>query len=155
MADLDHFKSINDTYGHAGGDAVLREVAERMKASFRSYDAIGRYGGEEFLIALPGCALPAARNHAERLREALASTPFYMGSSPVQITCSIGVACDDSPCGAAVDTLVRNADSALYKAKNGGRNRVETYARNASRAASGGVGDAPAVASHARAGDVI
>jgi diguanylate cyclase (GGDEF)-like protein len=76
MADLDHFKRINDTYGHAAGDAVLCEVARRMTARTRVYDFVGRYGGEEFLILLPGCNLLQAAKMAERLRLAVAATPM-------------------------------------------------------------------------------
>jgi diguanylate cyclase (GGDEF)-like protein len=124
LADLDHFKSINDSYGHFAGDAVLREFARRMTNSMRPYDAIGRYGGEEFLIVLPGCDDKCTANQAERLRKALDSAPMIINDEDRQVTCSFGATCwvpgvDPSP-----DSLIRIADEALYVAKNQGRNRV-------------------------------
>jgi len=126
MADLDHFKQINDTWGHLAGDAVLRDVARSMKSAIRRYDAIGRYGGEEFLIVLPGCDGPAARAQAERLREAVAAEPLVATGESLRVTCSIGVACRASPRPSDTDALVREADRALYQAKDQGRNRVDT-----------------------------
>jgi diguanylate cyclase (GGDEF)-like protein len=126
MVDLDHFKQINDTYGHLAGDAVLRDAARRMRRAIRRYDSVGRYGGEEFLVVLPGCDGAAAGVQAERLRLALASTLFSAGSCDIAATCSIGSAwCPGvGPCDA--DVLVRYADAALYEAKERGRNRTES-----------------------------
>jgi two-component system cell cycle response regulator len=127
MVDLDRFKLINDTCGHLAGDAVLRESAHRMKSAIRRYDAIGRYGGEEFLIVLPGCGVDAARVQAERVRRAVATGPFAAGAQSLTVTCSIGVSCRTRPSLTDVDSLVREADLALYGAKDRGRNRVEAY----------------------------
>jgi diguanylate cyclase (GGDEF)-like protein len=124
MVDLDHFKLVNDTYGHLAGDAVLREAARRMMSSVRPYDSVGRYGGEEFLIVLPGCDAPAAQAQAERFREALACEPITTGGQSIRVTCSIGVSGSTGPSVSSSDSLVRDADLALYQAKDGGRNQV-------------------------------
>ncbi len=123
MADLDHFKQINDTYGHLAGDAVLREVSRRMRTTIRSYDAIGRYGGEEFLIVTPGCDVTTALKLAERVRSCVSREPIDVAGGTFSATLSLGVAAS-SEAGDA-DQLVRDADAALYRAKNAGRNRVE------------------------------
>jgi diguanylate cyclase (GGDEF)-like protein len=121
MVDLDRFKMVNDTFGHLAGDAVLREATRRMKATARRYDAVGRYGGEEFLIVLPGCDAVQAAMQAERLRAELACSPIQAGAVPLNVTCSIGLACSvETPTG----SLVKQADEALYQAKAQGRNRV-------------------------------
>ncbi len=124
LADLDHFKSINDTFGHFAGDAVLREFARRMQHSMRPYDAIGRYGGEEFLIVLPGCDDACTAAQAERLRRALDSTPMEINEEERTVTCSFGATCWHPGTDANPDSLIRIADEALYVAKKQGRNRV-------------------------------
>jgi diguanylate cyclase (GGDEF)-like protein len=124
MADLDRFKSINDTHGHQGGDTVLREAARRMKSAIRRYDALGRYGGEEFLFVLPGCQGDGALTQAERIREAVAAEPFVTGTRAFPVTCSIGVAYRTVPAAEEAGILVQEADVALYRAKNSGRNQV-------------------------------
>jgi diguanylate cyclase (GGDEF)-like protein len=124
MVDLDHFKLVNDTHGHLAGDAVLRETARRMKASVRPYDPVGRYGGEEFLIVLPGCDGPTAQAQAERFREAMASEPVHIGGQSIRVTCSIGVSASTGLSASSGDSLVHEADLALYQAKNRGRNQV-------------------------------
>jgi two-component system cell cycle response regulator len=122
LADLDHFKQINDTHGHVAGDSVLREVARRMKGAVRPYDQIGRYGGEEFLVVLPGCDRPDAVNVAERLRGRVGDQPLIVEGTSVSVTISLGLAYWD---GTESGALIHAADVALYRAKNEGRNRVE------------------------------
>jgi diguanylate cyclase (GGDEF)-like protein len=124
MADLDRFKNINDTHGHQGGDAVLREAAHRMKSAIRRYDSVGRYGGEEFLFVLPGCQGADALVQAKRIREALAAEPFAAGNRSFPVTCSVGVSYRVLPDQEQADVLVREADMALYSAKKAGRNQV-------------------------------
>lgn len=123
MADIDHFKSVNDEHGHLAGDTVLREVAKGMSGSVRAYDAVGRYGGEEFLIVVPGCNLTEASQLAERLRNNVRNVAVQAPGVSIPITLSFGVA-DVSVCHNSVD-LLRSADEALYAAKKSGRDRVE------------------------------
>jgi two-component system, cell cycle response regulator len=125
MVDLDHFKEINDSLGHPAGDAVLREAANRMIASVRRYDSIGRYGGDEFLVMLPGCGQESARVQAERLRQALNTGVFPVNEQALSVTCSIGCAALLGTGSSDVDALIRAADASLYKAKQQGRNRTE------------------------------
>jgi diguanylate cyclase (GGDEF)-like protein len=124
LADLDHFKLVNDTHGHFAGDAVLREFARRIQASTRSYDAIGRYGGEEFLVILPGCDQACTAAQAERIRAALADEPMTINEESRAITCSFGATAWQPGVEATPEGLIRVADNALYMAKNQGRNRV-------------------------------
>jgi two-component system cell cycle response regulator len=125
MADLDHFKAVNDTHGHLAGDAVLREAVRRMQAGLRSYDHVGRYGGEEFLIVLPGTTGANALQLAERLRLAVAREPFDAAGMPLSVTASFGVTAAELPAAAVPERLIRLADYALYQAKEKGRDRVE------------------------------
>ena len=125
MADLDHFKEINDTFGHLAGDAVLCEAAKRMQASMRSYDAVGRYGGDEFLIVLPGSTNSTAVHLAERLRSALSREPVRLAESSVAFTISLGVSKSIPGEGMSPELVIRAADEALYRSKELGRNRVE------------------------------
>ncbi len=127
MADLDHFKNVNDTHGHLAGDAVLREAACRMSSILRKYDSIGRYGGEEFLIVVPGCHFTDSMMVAQRLREAVCSQPFQVGELTYRATCSFGLAWSDCSESSDANRLLREADAALYAAKRNGRNRVETF----------------------------
>ena len=122
IADIDHFKTVNDQHGHLTGDAVLHEIGRRMKAALRDYDAIGRYGGEEFLIVLSGEA-ELARQLAERLRTAIGSTPIVDEGRDVSVTASFGLA-TTRDLGFDAEALIRAADNALYDAKAAGRNQV-------------------------------
>ena len=128
LADLDHFKRINDTFGHLAGDAVLREATRRMHASRRVYDYIGRYGGEEFLVVVPGCNLELAARVAERMRTAIGADEVDTAEGRISLTISLGVSAFEPAIGADADTLIRAADRALYRAKDLGRNRVESLA---------------------------
>ncbi|HYD98036.1 MAG TPA: PleD family two-component system response regulator [Alphaproteobacteria bacterium] len=124
MFDIDHFKQVNDTWGHPVGDEVLRELAKRVSGNLRSFDLVARLGGEEFVVIMPDTPLDAAVMVAERLRNRVAGTLVKV-SAPVgeiQVTISIGAACATATCTA--DDLLRRADAALYAAKNAGRNRV-------------------------------
>jgi len=125
MADIDHFKRINDTHGHAAGDEALRQVAASLKGLLRPYDVIGRFGGEEFLVMLPGTGPAEAGVVAERMRQKVAESPLDIGGGALRLTVSFGVACarDDQD---DAEAAIRRADEALYAAKNAGRNRVAT-----------------------------
>jgi two-component system cell cycle response regulator len=124
MMDIDHFKSVNDTYGHKGGDAALVEVSKRLGAELRDYDTVGRYGGEEFVVILPEAAGVDAETVAERLRQSIARESFAIEGHMVPITISIGVASTvDGDFDA--ESLLRSADASLYEAKHNGRNRIE------------------------------
>ncbi len=127
MVDLDRFKLINDSYGHQVGDTVLHEVAERMLASVRNYDYVGRYGGEEFLIVLADCAPSALAATAERMRARISGNPIETEAGPIPVTVSIGLAAGDATSATILkaEDLLRAADTALYRAKTNGRNRVE------------------------------
>lgn len=124
MLDLDHFKKVNDEHGHLIGDIVLKEVAERIRRQVRNYDSLGRYGGEEFLLVLPGCELDTATTQAERVREGVRGKPIRAEGVEISITASLGVtlwASDDT-----VETALARADRALYRAKQDGRDRVHS-----------------------------
>ena len=124
MADLDHFKRINDTHGHPVGDVVLREVARRMSSILRPYDSIGWYGGEEFLVVLPGRKLSSTLEVAERVRRAVAGAPVATPSGMIPISASFGAVTVEGASFDA-DALIRMAEETLYRAKRRGRNRVE------------------------------
>jgi diguanylate cyclase (GGDEF)-like protein len=123
MVDIDHFKQINDSHGHLVGDAVLREAARRLRSSIRPYDSIGRYGGEEFLIIVPGADPQGAFKQAERLRASMSREPITSSGGQVNVTISLGVTVNSG--GEKGEELIHAADAALYQAKSRGRNRTE------------------------------
>ena len=125
LLDVDHFKSVNDRHGHQAGDEVLRQLAATLSGTLRTYDSLGRYGGEELIAVLPGCGTAAAAAVAERMRAAASAAPVGTRAGPVGVTVSIGAASLGAGPLDAV-TLVAHADAALYRAKQSGRNRVET-----------------------------
>jgi diguanylate cyclase (GGDEF)-like protein len=125
MADIDHFKRINDTHGHLTGDEVLCEVARRMQKSLRRYDTIGRFGGEEFLLILPECSLEEGVKLAERICRLVCSEPVKAKNKPIDVSISLGVAVANRLAPADLEALLGLADAALYRAKEAGRNRVE------------------------------
>jgi diguanylate cyclase (GGDEF)-like protein len=122
MMDVDHFKSINDKYGHPVGDEVLKALGARLRETLRGSDVVGRYGGEEFAAILAG-ASPAVAEIAERLRRSVSATPIETRDGPIPVTISIGLAFL-TPDDCDLDALLRRADASLYQAKRGGRNQV-------------------------------
>ena len=127
LVDIDHFKSVNDSIGHLAGDTVLKEVAQRMRSRLRIYDGVGRYGGEEFLLVLPGCDLETATSRAEELRLAICAQPITRKEHSITVTASMGTALADP--ALSPDFTLQVADAALYEAKRKGRNRVEKAVR--------------------------
>ncbi len=125
IMDVDHFKRVNDTKGHLAGDAALRAIAKRIESVVRPYDSAGRYGGEEFIVVLPGCDMPNARLVAERLRLSFARESLQTDEGVIGVTMSLGVATTEGRDSTHIDTVIRAADEALYRAKNKGRNRLE------------------------------
>ena len=126
MIDLDHFKAVNDTYGHAAGDAVLKDLANRLVNSVRTYDLVGRYGGEEFLVILSNTSLDEVKRRAHRLCAVVAETPVRFQSYKVSVTISVGATEAPGDCDILQSRLLHIADLAMYRAKEGGRNRVES-----------------------------
>ena len=136
MADIDHFKRINDSLGHAAGDEVLKEVGRRLKSDLRPYDVVGRYGGEEFLIILPGCDLATGARRADELRNLVAKDPIFTPFGTTTATVSLGVtAAFNREC--TVPDLLREADLCMYAAKKKGRNRVEFLSAKARQRGAG------------------
>jgi diguanylate cyclase (GGDEF)-like protein len=122
LGDLDHFKAVNDTYGHPVGDEVLREVARRLLGSVRSYDFVGRYGGEEFLVVLNNCDSTKALTRAEQIRGAVSRTLVSTAKGPLPITMSLGVIASVGEDQKAAEDILCTVDQALYEAKGAGRN---------------------------------
>jgi diguanylate cyclase len=126
MIDVDHFKQINDLYGHAAGDVVLRTVVERCKTTLRPTDVLARYGGDELVALLPESDLAQALAVAERLREAVGSVPIGIGDAVLTVTLSLGATCSDGH--GDLSALLHQADLALYQAKGRGRNQAAVHA---------------------------
>jgi two-component system, cell cycle response regulator len=127
ISDLDDFKQINDRFGHLVGDAVIRDAAATIGLSLRSYDSAGRYGGEEFIIVLPGCDKITSAEPAERMRSAIADRCVSSSGSGVRYTMSFGVTALERGEFRLLDSLIREADEALYQAKRAGKNRVAVF----------------------------
>lgn len=123
--DIDHFKKVNDTYGHSAGDEVIREVARRAQVCCRDTDFVARYGGEELAVVMPGVDATQASIAGERLRAAIAASPVEAGAHSIAITASVGIS--ELRPNISVATLMEEADRALYRSKQGGRNRVSVH----------------------------
>lgn len=127
MFDIDHFKQVNDSFGHLQGDVVLQKVALQLQKELRSYDCAARYGGEEFVAILPDSSLKDSVFVADRIRLAVQGTRFSGAIAKLSLTISLGVACFSQEHSATVDEFIKLADDALYRAKANGRNRVEFH----------------------------
>ncbi len=129
IADIDHFKRVNDLFGHDAGDDVIRQFSERLASNFRPRDLACRFGGEEFVVIMPDTAPEDAMQIAERLRQSIASAPFYIGRNrdQLEVTCSVGVSVGNQVSDIP-ETVLKRADQALYSAKQCGRNRVMAQA---------------------------
>jgi diguanylate cyclase (GGDEF)-like protein len=139
VLDIDHFKSINDTYGHSAGDIVLKAVSATCKATLRATDLFGRFGGEEFVVVLPYVDMDGAMATAERLRKALEGLTVDIGTETISVTASFGVA-SRSLTGKDIETLLAQADAAMYRAKQEGRNQCRSWSalqKEAAKAANG------------------
>ncbi|MBI3280045.1 MAG: diguanylate cyclase [Acidobacteria bacterium] len=146
LLDLDHFKAINDTHGHLVGDLVLQEATRRMQVSVRPYDSVGRFGGEEFIVVLPGCGEDATRNYAERIRFALESEAIQFPDLELSVSASFGCTSAIASPSLRPEHMVHAADEALYEAKRRGRNRIVYFSPESI------VNDGPVVATVARGG---
>jgi diguanylate cyclase (GGDEF)-like protein len=134
LADLDHFKAVNDECGHLFGDEMLREIGHRLRGDVRDYDSVGRYGGEEFLFVLPGCDLTRALIRADQIRERVSGAPVRRNDTERYATVSMGLAVSQGVGEDEAENLVQQADVGLYEAKRKGRNRVEYMGSTAMKA---------------------
>lgn len=125
MLDIDHFKAVNDTYGHQAGDCLLKELASQVGSMLRPYDIFGRYGGEEFLIILPNTKADNVKDIAQRLLEMIRHHQFTLGDTPLHITVSMGVTWTNRSQNETLDMIIKRADALLYQAKESGRNMVQ------------------------------
>ena len=130
LLDLDHFKNVNDSYGHLVGDVVLREVVRRLRSRLRAYDSIGRYGGEEFLIVLPSSRQENVLNQAERLRRAISGDLMEIPDTRIAVSISVGVSSCSGEGPQEMETVLKATDAAMYRAKEKGRDRVEAAWEN-------------------------
>ncbi len=126
MLDIDHFKKLNDTYGHPEGDRVLRTFARRLERTLRAVDVVARFGGEEFIVLLPESDGEAARTAGERVRQTIAGERFSLETTEVEVTVSVGIAAQSPESPVTPDDLLHRADRAMYRAKRDGRDRVRT-----------------------------
>ncbi len=133
MVDIDHFKKINDTFGHTEGDQILCKISSLLKNSIRRKDTVARYGGEEFILILPEASLEQSFVIAERIRQSVENTPFEVGRTQVNLTLSVGISSFPSHRVKSKEELVEMADQALYDAKRGGRNKVCIFTRKSSQ----------------------
>jgi diguanylate cyclase (GGDEF)-like protein len=125
LVDLDHFKKVNDTHGHLAGDAVLRAVSQRFKSAIRPHDSVGRYGGEEFLLVMPGMPVKEVEEHLRQIHQRVCADPIPFGEDAgIRSSCSLGVVCINEQVP-SVEHVISQADAALYSAKARGRNRIE------------------------------
>jgi diguanylate cyclase (GGDEF)-like protein len=125
LIDIDHFKNINDTHGHLVGDEILKQLSKRILTNVRQYDIVGRYGGEEFLVIIPGLNINGSNQTANKIWSIIRDTPFIINDKSINITVSIGVSCL-TPDDADIDDAIKRADDQLYKAKNDGRDRISS-----------------------------
>jgi len=139
MADIDHFKQINDSLGHSAGDEVLKEVARRLKSDLRPYDVVGRYGGEEFLIILPGCELSNGVRRANEIRNLVAKDPIVTPAGTTGATVSMGVTVASPNRDHSVSDILHEADVSMYAAKKNGRNCVKLFSATARQTSAGQV----------------
>jgi diguanylate cyclase (GGDEF)-like protein len=137
LGDIDHFKRVNDSLGQAAGDQILKEIARRLKLDLRPYDIVGRYGGEEFLVILPGCDLDAGARRADSIRNLVGKDRIETAAGSVSVTISMGVSATIAKLEHPIAEFLREADASLSVAKKNGRNRVETYSAMADPIAAG------------------